>query len=126
MNSIGQKETQAGRSSFSCRETSEDDDEEHGWESHRADISLGSLCRGMNRDVAAIHLQNAHQLEVLFDSLYKSCWFGPELKRVLESGDRQYCMNDGLFCNPENTKMDKTATRVMYKMCKTDDSFQIK
>lgn len=53
--------------------------------------------------------------------------FGPELERALdsptvmmESGDRQYCMNDGFFYDLENTNMDKSATSVVYKMSKTD------
>lgn len=53
--------------------------------------------------------------------------FGPELERALdsptvmmESGDRQYCMNDGFFYDLENTNMDKPATSVVYKMSKTD------
>lgn len=53
--------------------------------------------------------------------------FGPELERALdstavmmESGDRQYWMNDGFFYNLKNTNMDKTATRVVYKTSKTN------
>lgn len=39
---------------------------------------------------------------------------------MVESGDRQYCMNDGFFYDLKNTNMDETATRVMYKTTKTD------
>lgn len=53
--------------------------------------------------------------------------FGPELERALdstavmvESGDRQYCVNDGFFDDLKNTNMDEAATRVVYKTSKTD------
>lgn len=60
--------------------------------------------------------------------------FGPELERALdstavmmESGDKQYCMDDGFFYNLKHAqKTDETATKVMYKTSNTDtDKSQI-
>lgn len=40
---------------------------------------------------------------------------------MMESGDKQYCVNDGFSYNLRNTNMDKTATRVVYKTSNTDE-----
>lgn len=46
---------------------------------------------------------------------------------MMESGDKQYCMDDGFFYNLKHAqKTDETATKVMYKTSNTDtDKSQI-